>query len=441
MSPKERIRRRAERHFHPHTVNFWCHIIEGALAVLGLQFASDVEVLPLLVKELNYSNTVVGVITALTTFSFLGPLILAPWMEAARRRKGAVMLLGIFMRVPMLLVGLSLLLAGLSAPFVCIVLISMSLLMRKLASSVINPMWMDLVAETIPQHRHGPFWGWRSFISAGLGLPFAFLAMWILDRFAFPRNYATLYFIAFGFMAMSWLVFALVDDVPDDIPERSREPVLSYLGSLGGTLVSDSNYRNFVFSQMLRQAAFAGLAFYAITAREFHGLSPGLVVAGLIVSRRIGRMVGPSLAPMLRARLGDTRTIEAGNLTAAASALIVAAAPQGNGWAVLVAAFVWSVGGSIRNIGTQSVALQLFPRGRRVGYQTLRMAAVAVTGMAAAPLLGMTMDLSLAAPHALTFAVVAAFNILACLPLEHFALPGEEPVPDIPGACKADSSG
>ena len=162
MSPTERIRKRVEQHFKPSTVNFWCHVIEGTFAVVGLQFASDLEVLPLLVKELGGSNTIVGVIQALITASVAGPLILAPRMEAAIKRKGIVLGLGVFMRVPMLLVGLALISFGLKLPGLCLVLVAGSLLVRKFAGAVLNPMWMDLLAETIPPKQQSRLMGSRT---------------------------------------------------------------------------------------------------------------------------------------------------------------------------------------------------------------------------------------------------------------------------------------
>jgi MFS family permease len=440
MSPTERIRKRAEQHFHPKTVNFWCHLIEGTFAVVGLQFASDLEVLPLLVRRLGGSNTIVGVVQAALTFAVAAPLLLAPWVEAAVKRKRNVLVLGVFMRVPMLLVGLALLAYGQSLPGLCLVLVSGSLLVRKFAGALLNPMWIDLLAETIPPGKQGRLMGSRTFLGALFGLPAAVLAGWIIGRFAFPGNYAMVYIIAFAFMAVSWLVFALVDDVPDDVPERERQAITDYYGDLGGALARDGDYRNFLLTQMFRHAAFSGVVFYPIVAANFHGMSAGVVVSGLMIGRRAGRMIGPVIGTWISERFGEKRAVQFGNTVAACSALIAAAAPRGYGWAIIGAAFIWSIGGTSRHVGSQSIALKLYPRGRRVGYQSLRMVGVALTGLAVSPAMGYLMDLPVERAHVLTFSLVAALNLAGCLPIQFCRVPNEKEIAERDGTAAPDEA-
>ena len=428
MSPTEHIRKRIEQHFTAPTVNFWCHVIEGMLAVVGLQFASDLEVLPLLVKRLGGSNTIVGVVQALITASVAAPLLLAPKMEAIVKRKGIVLVLGVFMRVPTLVVGLSLIAFGISWPGLALVMVSGALIVRKLAGGLLNPMWMDLLAETIPPGKQSRLMGSRTFLSALVGLPCALFAGWVLDAYVFPGNYAALYVVAFIFLAGSWLVFALVDDVPDEVPEREEQTAGRYYGRLGAALKDDHNYRNFLLTQMFRHAAFAGVAFYVITAEEFHGMEVGVVVAGMMICRRVGRMIGPVLGTWISENMGEKRAIQFGNLGAACSALMAATAPRGAGWIVVAAALVWSIGGTSRHVGSQAVALKLYPRGRRVGYQSLRMVAIALTGLLISPLMGVLMDLPLARAHTVTFGLVACLNVTGCFFIERCRVPDEREI-------------
>jgi MFS family permease len=428
MSPTDRIRNSVEQHFQPSTVNFWCHVIEGTMAVVGLQFASNLEVLPLLVKKLGGSNTIVGVVQALITASVAAPLVLAPRMEALVRRKSIVLFLGIFMRVPMLVVGLALAAFGSTWPGLALVLVSGSLIVRKLAGSTLNPMWMDLLAETIPPGQQRRLMGSRTFLGALLGLPAALLAGWILDTYVFPDNYSTLYITAFVFLAASWLVFALVDDVPDHVPDREQQGRRDYYGQLGKALKEDHDYRNFLLTQMFRHAAFSGVAFYVITAEEFHGMNAGVVVAAVMILRRVGRMIGPVVGTWISETVGERRAIQFGNLGACCSAMLAATAPAGTRWAIPVAALIWSVGGTSRHVGSQSLALKLYPRGRRVGYQSLRMVGIALTGLVVSPVMGVVMDLPIARAHTITFGLVAVLNVLGCFPIEHCRVPGEDEI-------------
>ena len=277
-----------------------------------------------------------------------------------------------------------------------------------------------------------------------LGLPGAVLAGWIIKTYAFPGNYAALYFIAFGFLAASWLVFALVDDVPEDVPEREQQGVGDYYGELGGALRDDHDYRNFLITQMFRHAAFTGVAFYAITAREYHGMDAGIVIAGLMICRRTGRMIGPLLGTWISETVGEKRAIQLGHIIAACSAMMAATAPTGKGWVLLAAALVWSIGGTSRHVGSQAVALKLYPRGRRVGYQTLRMVAVAVTGIIVAPIMGLLMDMpeswGIARPHTITFGFVAVLNVLGAWPMQYCRVPDEDEIARRDGTEERQSS-
>jgi predicted MFS family arabinose efflux permease len=270
--------------------------------------------------------------------------------------------------------------------------------------------------------------GSRTFLGALLGLPAALLAGWTLETYVFPDNYSTLYITAFLFLAASWLVFALVDDVPDHVPERERQDSKDYYGQLGKALREDRDYRNFLLTQMCRHAAFSGVAFYVITAEEFHGLTAGVVVASVMIFRRCGRMIGPIVGTWISETVGERRAIQFGNLAAACSAMLAATAPAGTRWAIPVAALIWSVGGTSRHVGSQSLALKLYPRGRRVGYQSLRMVGIAITGLIVSPAMGAIMDLPLARAHTITFGVVAVLNVLGCFPIEHCRVPDEDEI-------------
>lgn len=413
--------------------NFWCHVVEGSLAALGLQIVSGAEVLPVLVTgELGGSNTTLGLVTAVASLAFIVPMLLAPWLEAARRRKRLVLLFGAGQRLPLLIIGVGILFLGRSAPGLCLVLIALMLLGQKLAGSVQGPPWLDLIAETIPSRRHGHFWGFRHGLSAGMGLLAGPLCLGILATGSFPGSYFMLYMIAFGLSGVSWFLFTMVKDVPDSVPRRVRQPAGHYFRRLLGALHEDRNYRNFLLFNVVRHIGIAAIPFYMVVAVQYHGMPKAVAIFYVIVTRRLARIVGTFIAPFLAERIGHKRVIQLGNTLAVTSALLAAYTPRGN-WALfLVAVAFWSVGGSARGVSAMSYSLRLYPRGKRIGYSTLSTAVKSLVGMVALVAAGGLMDVF---GHTVMFSLAAAMNVAAIVPLEHCHAPdrpqdAEEPPPE-----------
>jgi MFS family permease len=420
MSPARRIRRQAEKHFPPQTVNFWCHVVEGALAMLGMQIVGQMNVLPVLVSELGGSGVTIGLVQSLIMFAFVVPLVMAPRLEAARRRKGTVLLLGLGKRLAVLLVGAALLVLARPHPVACIWTIAALLLLRQALMTLEAPAWFDLIAETVPHERHGRLWGYRMFVPAVLGLGAAPLSAFILRTFDFPGNYSLLYLAAFGLMGMSWLVFLTVDDVPDSVPPRERKGAAQYFRALGSATLKDSNYRNWILFSLLRRAAFTVLPFFVLAGVVYHRQDKAFVVAYFMGSRLLGRIVGTALAPRLCERIGHKRVIQMGNTLAMVSCAIAAFAPRGWWWLFISAPLIWSLGGSARNIASMAYQARIYPRGRRFGYQAMHGAVMAVTGILVSPLYGLMMDWL---GHTLTLCLAGVMNVAAVWPLEHVNAP------------------
>jgi len=423
MGPASRIRQRAERHFRPETVNFWCHVIEGGFAMLGLQLVGQQTVLPVLItEELGGTSTTFGLVKSMIMAAFLAPLLLAPRLEGGRRRKGLILLLGIGQRLPLLVMSAAVLLLGPSNPRLCLLVIAAMLLLRAVSGQVQLPIWFDLIGETIPDHRLGWLWGYRHFLSAAMRLLAAPVCMIIISAVAFPGNYALLYFISFGAMLVSWLIFALVDDVPEGVPVRRTQPARYYFRDLRKALGADRDYRHFLLSMMIRTAGASAIPFFAIAAVKYHGVPKGTVIGAFIVAGSLGRMIGTSAAPWLADRIGHKRVIQLGNAVTMLASLVAAFAPHGRWFLFLSSMFIWGIGGSARNICAQACSLVLAPRGRRVGYKLLQSISVALVAIVLAPLMGLMMDVTGSVP-VLALSVAACLNLASCLPLEHCRVP------------------
>jgi len=364
--------------------NFWLHVGEGSLATLSGELVSMGVVLPVLADALGASPSTLGLVTSVAGFASLGPLIFASRMEAVRRKKRLVLFIGAWMRLPLLVIVLSLWLFGRSEPGMCLALIALSYLAAMLATNVNAPPWMDLLAETIPECRLGRLMGYRHGVSAAIGLFLAGpLTGTLIAAFAFPGNYIALYLAAFCAGLVSWLIFSLVDEVPEHVQPNGRQRTREYLGGLVRAARRDRGYRNLLVYKAVSQAGYAAMPFFTLAAVRVYGIDEAVAAGSFIAAGAAGRIGGNFAFARLSDRAGHRRVLALGALLLAAAALLAAFAPSGMSYVGVL--FLWGLGMAARSVSDVPFVTALAPRGRRVGYISLMM--VVITPMAvAAPL-------------------------------------------------------
>ncbi len=409
------IRKRADERFSPETVNLWCHVVDGAVYMLGIGMVGSGELLPLLVvTRLGASNAVLGLVTSAVRLSFLAPLLLAHRMETVRRKKRMALVFGLAGRISLPLIAFVLLTLAGATPVFCLIVIAGLLLVQSAAMSATSPVWTDLLAETIPPHRTGRLLGYRQGFSAMIGLFAGPVCALILTALAFPLSYAVLYVVSFAIVMVSWLAFALVDEMPDDVVPRERQPAMHYFRDLVAAVRRDSNYRSLLSHRVLSSVGVAAFPFFAVVAAVNHGVNEAVLVGSLIVARRLATIIGTFGGPLLADRVGHKRVMQVGAVVVSLGVLVLALLPAGAWYAYLAVIFVRSIGATAKGVSQGAFTLRVYPRGRRVGYSTLSTVALALTGMVAAPAAGLIMD---TLGYQVLFVACAAATGLALLPL------------------------
>jgi MFS family permease len=280
--------------------------------------------------------------------------------------------------------------------------------------SATSPVWIDLLAETIPPHRTGRLFGYRRGLSAILGLFAGPVCAFALASLAFPHSYAVLYVAGFAVTMLSWLFFALVDEMPADVVPRARQRAVHYFRDLLSAVRRDAGYRRFLCYRALSHVGVAAVRFFAVVAAVYHGASEAVVVGSLIVARRLAIIVGTFFGPLLAERVGHRRVMQIGTAMVACAIFALALLPKGALYAYIAIVFVRSLVGTARGVSQAAFALRVYPRGMRVGYSTLSTVALALTGMVAGPAAGWLMD---SVGHKALFMTCAAATLLALLPL------------------------
>lgn len=315
------------------TWNFSVSLWDILFITLGLSFISRETVVPVLVSQLTESKLVIGLVPAMWALGYYLPqLLTANLAESMPYKKPFVVLVGfVIERLPYLLIGLAVLSFGVSAPTVALAAVLVGLGMASSGAGLTMPPWLDMMAKVIPVRRRGIWLGLGYGLGQLLGVAGAYFVGVILVSIAFPRNFALLFFVAFGFTVISWVGLALTRE-PVSEETKKVDPLRRYLGRLATVLKRDKNYCRYLISKSLMNLAGMSSGFFAVYGTEvflLDGRGVGLMTAVLVGTLAALHPVGGLVAD----RVGHKSVLAAGALfsvLAPFSALVVGrAGPAG----------------------------------------------------------------------------------------------------------------
>lgn len=388
MSISRAIRRRLDRRWRAARVNFGCHVTEGALGGSGQEMAGRT-VFAVMVEAMvggAIAPLMVGVLNSIRSFSFVGPILLAPRLEAVRRKKRLVLLLGLAKRLPLFLIAVAIFLLANKHPIQCLLLIGLARLVSLSCDFLTNPVYMDLIAETLPVGRLSRMFGFRNFFSSLLRIASVSVAAAIIAGVAQPANFALVYLLSFLVMMLSWGVFSLVDEVGPSARTKPRQCARHYFRELAAAFRRDRSYRNYLLFQAAGKGYDEIAVFFVLAGMALHGISRPEVVLVAGIAATVTSMVGNPLIPFVAERLGLKLVLAGSALLRVGGAVAVVLAPS---WEWFVLAFV--LNGAARaahGVATPAFDMLLYPPSKRVGYITLADAAMAPVRLLAAPLAG-----------------------------------------------------
>jgi MFS family permease len=282
---------------------------------------------------------------------------------------------------------------------------------------------MDVVAETVPVEWTGRLFGLRNSISSALGLATAGVNAIVLAKIAFPGNYVLLYLLSFILMAVSWLLFALVDEIPKAAVRERPKKVTAYYRDLLLVLRDDTNYRWFLTYQLINRIGAAASGFYAMYATRHYGVKPAFAVGAFMAASQSAVIVGNVGFGAVAARIGYKRTIEAG--AALQAAALCAASMATNGYGFVAVMFLSGLSNAANGVSGMPFSMLLFPRGRRVGYMALSALVMMPFGIFIAAGTGMLLD----SIYVLAFVFGGAVTLASILALERCKVGEREAVP------------
>ncbi len=228
--------------------NFGVNAADFALYILALSFASSLTILPAFVSKYTTSNVIIGLIPTINVIGWLMPqLAAAKYVEKFDKKKRFVVIVGIWERLPWLLVTIAVVLLRNSQPFWILLAFFVCYAMFCFAGGINTPAWLDMIGKIIPENRRGQFFGISNLIGNGVGVVGALGAGYLLENMAVPWNFAICFACAFISMSISLgFVAATRETAYPVIKERSS--LNDYLHQLAIICKTKRNYLFFLIS-------------------------------------------------------------------------------------------------------------------------------------------------------------------------------------------------
>jgi MFS family permease len=266
-------------------------IANGILFAIGVAFVDPITVLPTFVSRLTDSEVAIGLVSAIGTSGWFLPQLLVASYIQSRPRKLPVYVFAAYLRGVSLLLMIPIIyvLAG-SLPIVALGGFIFGYALYSFSAGLSGPVFLDVVAKTVPGNRLGAFFGHRQFWG-GLGaIVSGMLVRFILSDQgpAFPVSYCLLFALALTAFAPGWALFATIYEPPGKV-ERAQ-PLLSFLRSAPAVVREHRAYRLLLISRLLTGCTSIALPFYIIYCRRFLAV-PEEAVGTYLAIQMLGSVV------------------------------------------------------------------------------------------------------------------------------------------------------
>lgn len=338
--------------------------MEGGLFMGGLAFVAPESVLPRMVESLGGPGWVISLMPVAVVLGIVMPgLLTAHWLERLERTLPVILVTGTVQRLPFLVAGLTLLLAGESQSRLVLGMVVAAPLVSGLAGGLTLPAWMELIAKTLSPQRRASAMAVRQMIASVIGLASGGVIAAVLTFVPGVAGYGVLHLITFGFLMVSLFVLALARE--QAVHPGHHGPAVGLLENLMSIPLIvriTPGIGRFLVVRALSCGFFIALPFMAIYALHSTG-HPDSYLGVLVTAQMIGGIVGNVVA----GTLGDRSGAKGAALIGIGSLFILCAVmPWCVAWWQFVAGFgLFGFGFSAMRIGMVTLGIELAPLAKR----------------------------------------------------------------------------
>lgn len=308
-------------------LNYIVNITDGGFFGFGLGFASFSTVLPLFVSNMTNSAILIGLITAVHVMGFQFPqLLMARSVSRLTRYKPMVMLMTIFERVPFIGLALIALFYHQIGPTVAIILTFTMLVSQGLGAGFTANAWQNMIGKVIPSEYLATFFGVQSSASNLLASIGALVAGILLERLAFPGNFALCFALCAVMFVFSYIALGMTRESEHEVSHVvENQPPLWH--SIRDILTRDRNFSWFLAARTLVQFGTMAFSFYMIYAAR--RLTASDYQVGVLTSvLMIAQVISNPLLGWLADHWSRKGVLEMGAVAIALSAMLARFAPS-----------------------------------------------------------------------------------------------------------------
>jgi MFS family permease len=292
--------------------NFFANVMDAGFWFFGDSFVAAYTILPVFMSTLTDSPILIGLIPALEGAGwFLPQLFLAKHLEGKNRRLPLVLKLGIFDRLPYLLMALGAFFILRLDKQVAVALFLIIYMIKVFSSGLVALPWQELIATVIPVSHRGRYWGSALILGKSMGMIGATIAGLMLAKIEYPLNYAYMFTIGFICAAISYIFLSL--NIEPEIKRQNLKKHINIWGRIKGILGSDRNFAIYLINRGFVFFSFMGLGFITVYGLQKFNL-PISYSAIFTAVMLISEIVGFGIWGILGDRVGYKRVIEYSNL-------------------------------------------------------------------------------------------------------------------------------
>lgn len=291
--------------------NFVTNLLDWVFFSMGMSFVSLNTVLPAFARHLTSSNLLIGLIPSLSTLGLLLPQILiANFTQKLKRNRDLIIFAALGETIPWLL--LFLVVMFLSSSSLLLVTFFILYALFSFSGGMGDPAWQDMLAKVIPLKKRGRFFGWSNFLAGGVSIFGAFLSIYLLKSFPFPRNFALCFLFAFFATSIAYISFILIREPV--YPVKNKEfSFREYFRQLPSLLKKDKNFSSFLIAGTFLSSGAMATSFFAVHAMNKLTL-PDSQIGIFTLSLLIGQTISSILWGYLGNKKGYKLVMEAGIL-------------------------------------------------------------------------------------------------------------------------------
>jgi predicted MFS family arabinose efflux permease len=280
-----------------------------------------------------------------------------------RRMKPLIVSLGIIQRLPYLLTGLFLFLAGQDFPRLAVVAAFLTPFIMSTLGGIQGGAYIEFVTRIVPVRRIASMWAIRNILMAVCGILAGFIIKWLLEAYPGASGYGILHLITFSMMMISILILAMIRET--HVPEDTRMDPVSFrsgFAAFGKQWRKNPSLGLFIITRTLFMLVFVAIPFLSIRAIDQSGGQTSLV--GLLVTTQmIGFIAGNAMSGYLGDRYGVRLPMLLGRIVLIATmGLVLVATSQ---WQFLAVFFCIGFGISTAHVGDLTMVIDFAPPPRQ----------------------------------------------------------------------------